>query len=475
MRIFVTVVLVVFCGLLCGCPQDDGYVAPWPQKCVETPDYDETLDAGPLRAKAEEYDAWHLKWHQPYHGGTVEIRFADDARTVVENLEGFGDSTIWTGTYLASQALRYYVTRDAQARTNAINMVNTLSGHLHVTGAPGYIARYWGSQTSPAYQGDAWCDGQERCFHIEEGEYAGDFWWGETSRDQYTGWFLGMSLAYDLVDDEPMRAKIRADVRAVVDMLMDHGWNITAEDGQPSSVAAQVIPSYRLAYITIGYHITGDERMRKELSDMLLDTNRASLNFADINFMNRYAQYYGNNLGHSCWYNTLRLGRRYFSADDYQWLVNEFNNNFHTFTRLSHNAWFNGIYMSQGGWEPTAADDPYLAQLRQDLSDFRPAPNASYYLPARDPATYALDPMSVFLNDAFTKAPFLADLMGQVNPQAEEAFPVRWQCTADFIWQRNPFRIEECGCDDSHLVYPGVDYLTAYWLASYHKFITKDK
>lgn len=474
MRNYLPGLLLCLCLLSFGCLKDDGYVAPWPQNPVEIRDYDESVIGGQLRQKAIDYDAWHVKWHQPYYGGTVDVLFKDDARTEYEGF-GFGDSCIWTGSYLASQALRYYVTCDPDAKSNAIRTVDTLDGYLHVTGADGYIARYWAPQTAISYPGDEACDNDGGCHRVEKGSYAGDFWWGNTSRDQYTGWFLGMSLAYDLVDDESMRAKISVDVHEVVDSLIDHNWNIWAEDDKASVVAPEVIPTYRLAFCTIAYHVTGDDRFKKELGRMLLNANRATLRISDINFMNRYSQYYGNNLGHNCWYNTLRLGRVYFSEDDYKWLIKEFNNNFHTFTRLSHNAWFNNVYMSQGGWERNlSVDDPYYAELIQDLTEFRPAPNANYYLPPRDPSTYKLDPLSVTLDKIFAESAFMRDLLGNADPQAIKAFLVPYQCHSDFLWQRNPFVIKECGCDNPRDVSPGVDYLLAYWLSIYNKFITKN-
>jgi hypothetical protein len=473
MRNLSTFILVFLCLAIWGCPKDDGYLAPWPQNTVETKDYDESGDSGALRQKAEAYDAWHLKWHQRDYGGSAEVLFKDDSLTEVERIGGWGDSTIWTGTYLASQSMRYHVTGNTQAKTNAMRMVRTLSGHLHATGTPGYIARYWAPKTSIAYYGDEWCDTQERCHHMEEGPFAGDWWWGETSRDQYTGWFLGMSLAYDLVDDEETRAIIKADVGEVVGKLIEHQWKIIAEDGEPSSGAAEVLPGMRLAFCTIGYHVTGDAAVGRELSKMLLNANRAAIRISDINFMNRYTEYYGNNLGHNCWYNTLRLGKAYFSEDDYKWLVKEFNENVHTFTRLSHNAWFNGIYMSQGGWK----DDPkveYYNQLVHDLIDFWDVPNREHVLPARELYDIKIDPMSVIIHNIYTEQPWMKEIMGEVEVQAIEAFPVQLQCTSGFLWQRNPFRIDACGSDLPRAIHPGVDYLVAYWLASYHKFLTKD-
>jgi hypothetical protein len=473
MRIVAAVVLSILFALLTGCPKDDGYIAAWPQNPVEVRDYDETGAAGSLRLKAQEYDAWHLRWHQPYYGGSVNIRFKDDARTEVEAIDGYGDSTIWTGTYLGSQAFRYYVTGDAQARTNVLRMVNTLSGHLRVTGMTGYISRYWAPQDSLGYYGDEWCSKSDRCHKVDTGPHAGDFWWGQTSRDQYTGWFFGMALAYDLVDDEGMRSIIREDIGTVVTTLMKNGWLIIAEDGKLSPVAPQILPSMRLNFCMIGYHVTGDETMKKELSQMLLNANRVNIRVSDINFMNRYTQYYGNNLAHTNWYNLLRLGRVYFGEDDYKWLLSEFNNSVHTYTRLSHNPWFNGIYMGEGGWKDKP-DVSYFNQLVHDLLDFNNAPNYEYYLPARDPSTYTLDPVSGMLAKLYDEQPWLEEIMGGVEAQASQAFPVQQQCSAGFMFQKNPFQIQECGAGNPRMVQAGVDYLVAYWLASYHKFVSAD-
>ena len=467
-------VALLMISCLFGAACDDDYVAEWPQFNLEVRDYDETPEPGALRQKAEAYDGWHLQWHQPDYGGTVTTHFTDASRTDVHHLGDWGDSTMWTGNYLASQAFRYYVTGDLQARANALRMVGTLSGHLHVTQTPGYIARYWGSQTAMIYQGDEWCDAQDSCFHIEEGPYAGDFWWGSTSRDQYIGWFFGMTMAYDLVNDTPMRASIREDVLEVVHTLLDNNWVIMAQDGNPTGTAPKVLPSIRLALASIGYHVTGDERIKTELKKLVRNVNRIPLEISDINTLNRYTQYYGNNLGHTNWYNTLRLGRVYFGPDDVAWMVNHFNTAQHTFTRLTHNAWFNSIYMSQGGWTLEPGNDPYLGQLLQDLGDFRQSPNDRYAVPARDPGTYTIDPTSVTLHDLFEQYPIFQDLLGHVNVQALDAFPVPLQCSTDFLWQRNPFKIDECGSDDPRQVNPGVDYLLAYWVASYHKFVTKD-
>lgn len=77
--------------------------------------------------------------------------------------------------------------------------------------------------------------------------------------------------------------------------------------------------------------------------------------------------------------------------------------------------------------------------------------------------------------DLQQQIPLLIELMGEIRPQALEAFPVDQQCTTDFLWQRSPFQIDACGNDDPRYVNPGVDYLAAYWLAEYSKLVTKDQ
>ncbi|MDP8221798.1 MAG: hypothetical protein P9L99_00440 [Candidatus Lernaella stagnicola] len=453
---------------------DDLYLAPWPQENIEPADYDETVPAGDGRLKAEAYDEFHLDWHQPYYGSTVgTVRFTDETRAEVLYYGDFGDSCIWTGTYVVSQSLRYHVTGDAQAKTNAIRAVTSLDRHLHVTGRPGFIARYVATRDEYMYNfygGDEWCDADENCHHVETGAFTGDWWDGNTSRDQYTGWFFAMATAYDLIDDQPTREMIRDDVTEVLDELISTNWWITDVDGRPTTRAPNVLSTQQLTWSLIGYHLTGEARFKAEVENWIADDKRLALRLGNITFMNRYGQYYGNNLGHQNFYSLLRLAQAYFGPEDMDFFRGLFDSQIHSFTRLSHNAFFNGIHMGQGIYEPDPGDDPYQDQLELDLTDFRDAPNWVYFV---DPPDNELDPVSVFLDDLMTQFPFLAEIMGNVDPQSLEAHPVLEQCSTDFLWQRNPFRIEPCGSDDPSVTRPGVDYLVAYWLASYHKFIDK--
>ncbi len=450
----------------------DDYVASWPQSNIEPADYDESGEDGPWRQKAQGYDDWHKTWAQPDYGCNVHQYFADDTYTEVTGYHGHGDSCIWTGTYLGAQAFRYHVTGEQEAKDNAMRMAQALDRLLHVNGKTGFISRYVGMQDSITYGGDEWCDGSDRCHHIEDGEFAGDWWIGETSRDQYTGWFYGMAVAYDLIDDEDTRQMIAADVTEVLDELMSTGWWIIDEADEPTDAAPQVLSTFQLSWITIGYHITGLDRFKEELAKHLLNSQRLGYQLSSIALFNRYMQYFGNNLAHTNWYNILRLGKVYYSPDDYDFMVRLFNDQVHTFTRLSHNPWFNGIYMSQGGYGSDSSDE-YQTQLEEDLEAFRDPPLAEYYVPEKDPSTYTLDPFSILMSELQEMIPLLDQLMGAINPQALEPFPVDQYCPAGFMFQWSPFNIEECGSDNPLKVHSGHDYLAAYWINAYHKFITK--
>jgi hypothetical protein len=448
----------------------DDYVAPWPQVNIEDPTYDEDLTAGPNRLKAADYDEFHLNWHQPYYGSSVGVVvFTDASRTAVSSYGDYGDSCIWSGTYLASQAFRYHVTGDPEAKANAIRTAESLDRHLHVTGRPGFIARYVAPQDPLIYRGDDWCDGDENCHHIESGTYANDWWDGNTSRDQYTGWFFGNVIAFDLIDDAAMRDRIAANVTEVLDELISTNWWITDVDGKPTTAGPNVLPTQQLTWALIGYHMTGEERFKAIVRKWIADSRRSIQKIMNMTLMNKYAQFYGNNLGHQNMYTLLRLGKVYLNSSDHDFIKELFETQTHKYVRLSHNAFFNEIFMSQGDYDP--ADAEYQDQLEQDLGEFRPAPNYVYYV---DPTDLPLDPVSVFLDDLMTKYPFLEELMGDVDPQSLEAHPVQEQCTTDFLWQRSPFQNDPCGTDQPNVTRPGIDYLVAYWMASYHKFIEKD-
>src|SRR5688572_6372361 len=156
--------------------------------------------------------------HVPY-GTMIDPVFAssDPASPDFTRLVSYsraGDAAIWTGHYLAAEAFRFGVTRSREALRNVRRTVDGITGLVDVTGT-NLLARFSMPTTSP-YVADITA-GEQR--HTRrEGTIDGQphYWWGNTSRDQYSGVFFGLGVAYDLVDDAPTRRHVS---RAVTRML----------------------------------------------------------------------------------------------------------------------------------------------------------------------------------------------------------------------------------------------------------------
>jgi len=132
----------------------------------------------------------------------------------------------------------------------------------------------------------------------------------------------------------------------------------------------------------------------------------------------------------------------------------------------THNVFFDEIYLSQceraGGcrdYEETFFD------LRYQLPDFQDPPVRE--VPLEIPEI-PLDPLSVFLSD-------LVDRLGireifDIEPQTLDPRPVRHRCPRSFMWQKSPYNIT-CPGGDGTEVYPGIDYMIAYWMGRYYNLI----
>ncbi len=214
-----------------------------------------------LVAEAAELDALiddHL-WYGQIAGtafATAEQRPGD-----VVGIFGTGDSGIWTGHYLASQAHRYAVAKasgdvtelaKARARVDAVttalhrniwiskswNPAQTCStstlptlGHGScgvTTGEPGALFRNCFPEGFPFQQQDPatrhrmifgpipWDDGQN--WFCEDG----------TSRDQYAGVVFGLLATLELVgpEDPVLARQIAGDLMIMTDYLVRHGWSV---------------------------------------------------------------------------------------------------------------------------------------------------------------------------------------------------------------------------------------------------------
>ena len=109
---------------------------------------------GSLRDRARRHEGWMRRFHLP-NGYVAEAFYADSNHDKVVTYGGYSDAAIWTGTYLAAEALRYQVTRSSDALANVKRLVAKIDELFELTGHPGYMARFW----APTQSGDAAIDG----------------------------------------------------------------------------------------------------------------------------------------------------------------------------------------------------------------------------------------------------------------------------------------------------------------------------
>ncbi|MCK5799228.1 MAG: hypothetical protein KAI47_18680 [Deltaproteobacteria bacterium] len=165
----------------------------------------------------------HNAWIRAHHllGGTIgDVHFKTAALKTPAAYHGIGDSAIWTGTYLAAEALRLEVTGSKDALHNVEGLVDAVHRLLAANGHRGYLSRYAASFKDPDPLVVAQYRAGEVRHHKVTYQGADWFWIGGTSRDQYQGVLLGYSRAYDALPPGAHRDQVRNDMIAICDELM---------------------------------------------------------------------------------------------------------------------------------------------------------------------------------------------------------------------------------------------------------------
>ncbi len=176
-----------------------------------------------MHDRARAYNQW-LRRDKLHDGGVGNAIYADaPTYSDVVAYWGHGDSAIWTGTYLAAEALRLKATGSVDARANVNYLVSTLRRWFNISGVPGILVRYAAPSDRPSkpINYDLNCmDESVQCGVSFEGETYD--YNGSISRDQYQGVMLGYALAYEALspNDEAIRELIREDVVELVEELM---------------------------------------------------------------------------------------------------------------------------------------------------------------------------------------------------------------------------------------------------------------
>lgn len=339
------------------------------------------------------------------------------------------DNAIWTGHYLAAEAFRYSVTHSSDALGNVRKALHGITALIDVTGTD-LLARFLIPRSSP--YADAVL-GEEASHGIYDGTYNGEpyGWLGNTSRDQYSGVFFGLGVAYSLVDDESVRREIRSDVDRMLAFLTRNGWNVRMPNGNYSTTFIGR-PEQQLSFLQVGRLV---DPLRWTTMYKAMRASFAASTALPVAYecMDPYNSYYKFNLDHINFYNLIRLEEPGTPRTLY---MNAFTS-LRNCTRTHQNAHFNMIERGLQGAN-VIRDNETVNLLGLWLER-----------PRRD----------VFVDNT-GKYPACGD------NRACSPIPVNDRYTTDFLWQRSPFQLK--GGGDGTVPTPGVDYILPYWMARYY-------
>jgi hypothetical protein len=366
--------------------------------------------------------------HLP-NGTIIDPIFASRTSQEIVGYTRGGDSATWTGHYLAAEAFRYKVTAAPDALANVWASLRGIRSLRVVTGTD-LLARC----LVPADWSFAASITHEEAGH---GIYAGTVdgrsyqWVGHTSRDQYTGVFFGLGVAYDMVEDPAVRAFIQTEVTALLSFLLDNNWAVVMPDHSVSTVFWGR-PDQQLSFLQVGRRVNPD---KFESAYVSYRSQYAASVIAPIAFecLDDYGSYFKFNLDVANLYNLIRLEdtaknrKRYMKA--YKILRRTLEDH--------RNAHFNMI--DRGLKEPDSERD---TETRGLLEDWLKRPRRDVWMDSR--GKY-----------------FPCGSSRACNPIA-----VADRVSTDFIWQRNPFDLVGGGAGTIESA--GIDYLLPYWMARYY-------
>ena len=356
------------------------------------------------------------------------------------------DAAIWTGHYLAAESYRYRVSGSADALANVQKELDAITALTSIAGT-GVLARFTAPASSPWTAGIVTGEAQHG---IYEGTWNGETqcWLGNTSRDQYTGVFFGLSVAYESVGNGRMKRQIRDAVTRLLDFLIANGWNVVMPPKPtltvcPEGTAYDAIsttflqrPDQRLAFLQIGRQVNPSRFGALYRAERAAHAATVSLPI-EAECQDPHGSYYKFNLDHANLFHLLRLEEatspyRVFYANAYDVL--------RACTGSHQNAHFNMIDHALRG-----ADAARDEETRTLLSLWLERPRRDYF------------------RDVSDRYPVCGD-------RSCVPIAVNDRVNTDFLWQRSPFQLR--GGKAGTIETAAIDYILPYWMARYYGVVT---
>jgi len=341
-----------------------------------------------------------------------------------------GDSAIWTGHYLAAESYRYAVTRTPESLAAVRRALDGVWLLVEATGRNS-VARCVIPVDSPFAPGIL---NEEKHHGAYEATVSGvRFWWiGNTSRDQYSGLFFGLSIAWDLVDDERVRTAVRDLVSRLLWRLQDDRWDIRMPGGRVSTTF-NIRADQQLTFLQIGRQVNPGQFARL-YRDFRFWTSAGVPVPIGVDVADDHTSYFKFNLAAINLFSLLR----YEEDGVHRWFYER----------------------AFDLWRRTVDDhgNPHFQMIDRAIR----GPDAT-----RDGSTVRLLDEWLQRGDRDPHA----DLRGiyrscRHEDRACEPIPVPQRVATDFLWQRSPFLLYGGGV--GRIEGSGIDYILPYWMARYY-------
>jgi uncharacterized protein (TIGR03437 family) len=339
-----------------------------------------------------------------------------------------GDSALWTGMYLAAEAFRYNVTHSPDALANARRAFSGIQTLVDVTGN-NILARCAIPDNSPyaqAIQNEESANGIYR-------SGPGNFWVGNTSRDEYSGVLFGLGVAFEYIDDASLHAAISPLVSRLVQFLVDHTWTV------PNGATFLDRPDQQLAFLQLARRVNPNGfSTTYDIEKVLLSpTVLAPIAYDTLSD----SSYFKFNLDTINLYTLIHLESSSF-GDVYRQAYNVLRNH----TDNQGNAFFNVIDWAING--PNTSRD---AETRLLLEQWLQRPRRDLHIDNRGKYSACSD-----------------------SNTACQPLPVPDRVTTDFLWQRSPFQLSNS--EGANIIEgAGIDYILPYWMARSYGLIASDQ
>ncbi len=389
-----------------------------------------------INRAAVSFENHFRKYHLP-QGMVADILWSDYSRSEIVKYDGIGDSTTWTGVYLAVLAFQWHVTKNPVVLQEIDWVLSVFDTLTRVSGRIGYLVRYAGDGSDPAfrnyyqlYGGKA--SGQRPGFGVRaypgSADFPGMVWLGHSSRDTYDGAGFGFAAAWHYVDDPATRQRVRVLVERIGDRLIKDNWKLI--DGQGSHTWHTF--RWRIAWTRLLLCVSPERFTGLESS-----YRRMALRFPlrGPKIPSKYTSgYYPANLNFMRMFVLLTLEDDECLRERYRRAM---RNLYHRRASDHLNPHFAALYMAATG----DTDNPNArATLEGMLLDY---PDLPKWARKVVPSVLNGQPMK---NEQFSRYALLT----------------RERIPRDFLWQRSP--CQAVGGTERPLEYPTLDFLLPYWM-----------